>query len=193
MPVCLTIMLICFSLFGKVYPLLKICSTMYIFTYGHGFTFTRQLFKTEVVYLSDFEKTPHRENITPVISKTAPIISTGNKSLLDTVCQYLPNSVCHSVVFSTPRLATKDEQHNINTPVNSILIPAIIFFHSYPPNTDFIQLEIVQLCEFTSNQFTPYVTTVHTINIASNPRMLFKDSRHTQQIPRIRGGAASVP
>ena len=82
----------------------------------------------EVVYLSDFEKTPHRENITPVVSKTAPIIRTGNKPILDTVCQYLPNSVCHSVVFSMPRLAIKDEQHSINAPVSSNPIPAIIFF-----------------------------------------------------------------
>ena len=78
--------------------------------------------------MSDFEKAPHRESMTPAVSKTAPMISTGSKPILETVCQYLPNAVCHSVVFSMPRLAIKDEHNSINTPVSSNTIPAIIFF-----------------------------------------------------------------
>lgn len=64
----------------------------------------------------------------PVISKTKPIIITGNNPKLDTVCQYLPNWVFHSVVFSKLILATKDENNNINAPVISNPIPAITFF-----------------------------------------------------------------
>ena len=52
------------------------------------------------VYLSSFEKTPHKENAMPVTNKIIPVISTGNKLISDTVCQYLPNSVFHSVVYS---------------------------------------------------------------------------------------------
>ncbi len=42
-----------YSLFGKVYSLLKTLSTMYIITYDHGVTFTRQLFKREFIYVVD--------------------------------------------------------------------------------------------------------------------------------------------
>lgn len=79
--------------------------------------------------ISDFEKTPQKENTIPVISKTAPIINTGNKPKLDTVCQYLPNWVSYSVVFSKLMLAIKDENNNINTPV----ISCYYFFRMIPP------------------------------------------------------------
>lgn len=79
-------------------------------------------------YFSDFEKIPHKENIIPVISKTEPIIITGSNLKLNMVCQYLPNWVFHSVVFSKLILAIKDGNSNINAPVISNPIPAIIFF-----------------------------------------------------------------
>lgn len=85
------------------------------------------------VYLSSFEKTPHKENAMPVTNKIIPVISTGNKLISDTVCQYLPNSVFHSVVFSIFMLAIKEVHSTINAPVSSNPVPAIIFFIHRPP------------------------------------------------------------
>ena len=85
------------------------------------------------VYLSSFEKTPQKENAMPVTNKIIPVISTGNKLISDTVCQYLPNSVFHSVVFSIFILAIKEVHSTINVPVSSNPVPAIIFFIHRPP------------------------------------------------------------
>ena len=92
------------------------------------------------VYLSSFEKTPHKENAMPVTNKIIPVISTGNKLISDTVCQYLPNSVFHSVVFSIFMLAIKEVHSTINVPVSSNPVPAIIFFILRPPHLSICSL-----------------------------------------------------
>ncbi|MBQ7113821.1 MAG: hypothetical protein IJO10_06240 [Clostridia bacterium] len=55
-------------------------------------------------------------------------MTTGNNPRFYTVCQYLPNWVFHSVVFSMLMLASNAEQITVNTPVISNPIPATIFF-----------------------------------------------------------------
>ena len=92
------------------------------------------------VYLSSFEKTPHKENAMPVTNKIIPVISTGNKLISDTVCQYLPNSVFHSVVFSIFMLAIKEVHSTINVLVSSNPVPAIIFFMLRPPHLSICSL-----------------------------------------------------
>ncbi len=55
-------------------------------------------------------------------------MTTGNNPRFYTVCQYLPNWVFHSVVFSMLMLASNVEQITVNTPVISNPMPATIFF-----------------------------------------------------------------
>ena len=89
---------------------------LYAAVMGDGIKLSASSSNWNCVYLSSFEKTPHKENVIPVTNKIIPIISTGNNPISDTVCQYLPHSVFHSVVFSTFILAIKEVYNNINVP-----------------------------------------------------------------------------
>ena len=53
-----------------------------------------------------------------------------------------------------------------------------------------------KLCSYANLHQTNFPNTLRLyiqLTLLQPQNLLFKDSRHTQQIPRIRGGAASVP